>query len=91
MSFTQKYMYMYVFTMVVFIANFPMHSYPIDIFADSVTFILCCFWTNANKASLPVLIKSVHIFYNVILARIDTTNFIKSLHGKRINIRVEVN
>ena len=46
-----------------------MYSYPINIFADTVTFTLCCLGTNANKASIPVLIKSVYIFYNMILIK----------------------
>ena len=46
--------------------------------------VLCCFWTNANKASIPVLRESVHIFYNMIVIKTDATNFIKSLCGEYI-------
>ena len=78
------------FTIVVFIANFPMHSYPIDIFTDSVTFTLCCFRTNANIVYILFLIKSVDIFYNMIFIKTDATNFIKSLCGKYIIIWIEI-
>ena len=68
------------FTIVVFITKFPMHSDPVDIFADSVTLTSCCFRTNVNKNIIHFLIKSFHILYNTILIKTDITNFIKSLH-----------
>ena len=48
-------------------------------------------WSSENKVNTPFLVKSVDIFYNMVLIKTDTTNFIKSLHGKCMNIRVKVN
>ena len=55
----------------------------------SVTLTRCCFRTSANKANIPFLIKSVHIFYNMILIKTDVTNFIKSLYGEYIIIWID--
>ena len=72
------------FAVIVFITYFPMQSYPIDIFADSVTFTRCCFRANTNKINIPFLINSVNILF-MIFAKTYTTNFTKSLHGEYIN------
>ena len=36
---------------------FSMHSFQINIFADSVTLTRCCFRANANTRNIPFLIK----------------------------------
>ena len=57
------------FVVIVFITYFPMHSYPINIFADSVTLTRCCLWANANKINIPFLINSFTIFFNMIFIK----------------------
>ena len=44
------------FVVIVFITYFPMHSYPVNIFANSVTLTMCCFRANADKTNIPFLI-----------------------------------
>ena len=68
---------MYVFAVIVFIIYFPMHSYPINIFADSVTLTRCCFQANANEINKPFLINIINIFFNMIFVKTYTTNSLK--------------